>query len=417
MVPAGRLAARRQGASLVAKRPSHRVRQADGTLIRRSRCEIAMPSIEAIRSRADPALRNRFRACLLAGAAGDALGAPVEFLSRESILAKFGPAGIRDYAPAYGRIGAITDDTQMTLFTAEGLMRAWVRWNHRGISSTPSVVSAAYARWYTTQGTAHPLNKDRLDGWLIGIEELHACRAPGRTCLAALRDMQAFGDRAQNRSKGCGGVMRVAPVGLFEAAAMQSGARGNSGISAFDLGCQTAAITHGHPTGILASGLFADILSQLLQNASLPDAIEHGRAILRKHLDHEETENIVRRACELAARSPDATTIPDDLGEGWIAEEALAIALYAALVAPDLESGVILAVNHGGDSDSTGAIAGNLLGAMHGLDAIPPRWLTDLELREVIEEIADDLASMWFWKLDEYKELDGLVIDPRYPGW
>ena len=229
--------------------------------------------------------------------------------------------------------------------------------------------------------------------------------------------MDSFGSAANNQSKGCGGVMRVAPVGMFEASATQPGARGSSGNTAFDLGCEAAALTHGHPTGILASGLFADIISQLLQGASLPDAIEHGRAILRKHPNHEETESIVRRACELAAQSPDPTTIPEELGEGWIAEEALAMSLYAALVAPDLESGVILAVNHGGDSDSTGAIAGNLLGAMHGLDAIPQRWLTDLELREVIEEVSDDLASMWFWKLDEYGDSDDGVIGERYPGW
>ncbi len=376
-----------------------------------------MSSIQAIRSRANPALRNRFRACLLAGAAGDALGAAVEFSSKQAILTQFGPGGIRDYAPAYGRLGAITDDTQMTLFTAEGLMRAWVRWSQRGICSTTSVVSHAYQRWLRTQGIAHPKFEGEFDGWLFGIKALHASRAPGRTCLAALREMTSFGDCAKNQSKGCGGVMRVAPVGMFEASATQPGAHGSSGNTAFDLGCETAAITHGHPTGILASGLFADIISQLLQGASLPDAIEHGRAILRKHPNHEETENIVRRACELAAQSPDPTAIPEELGEGWIAEEALAMSLYAALVAPDLESGIILAVNHGGDSDSTGAIAGNLLGAMYGLDAIPQRWLANLELREVIEEVADDLASMWFWKLDEYGDSDDGVIGERYPGW
>lgn len=376
-----------------------------------------MPSIEAIRARADPALRNRFRACLLAGAAGDALGAAVEFSSKQAIHAQFGPGGILDYAPAYGRLGAITDDTQMTLFTAEGLMRAWVRWSQRGLSSMTGVVGHAYQRWLRTQGIAHPKFKDDFDGWLIGIRELHAQRAPGRTCISALLAMESFGDFAKNQSKGCGGVMRVAPVGLFEASAMQPGARGSSGNTAFDLGCETAAITHGHPTGILASGLFADIISQLMQGTSLPDAIAHGRAILRTHPNHEETEDIVRRACELAAQSPDPTATPEELGEGWIAEEALAMSLYAALVAPDLESGVILAVNHGGDSDSTGAIAGNLLGTMYGLDAIPQRWLTDLELREVIEEVADDLASMWFWKLDEYEDSDDGVIGERYPGW
>lgn len=69
-------------------------------------------------------LLNRATGCLLAGAAGDALGAPVEFINRAEILRQFGPNGISDYAPAYGGHGRITDDTQMTLFTAEGLLRA-----------------------------------------------------------------------------------------------------------------------------------------------------------------------------------------------------------------------------------------------------------------------------------------------------
>ena len=376
-----------------------------------------MSSIEAIRSRTDPTLRNRFRACLLAGAIGDALGAAVEFMSKHAIHARFGPEGIRDFAPAYGRIGAITDDTQMTLFTAEGLMRAWVRWNSRGICSTSSVIAHAYLRWLKTQGISHPLYQDRLDGWLIGIRELHASRAPGRTCLSALGEMQSFGDLAKNQSKGCGGVMRVAPVGLFVASGTQPGEKGNSNQGAFELGCQAAAITHGHPTGQLASGLVAEIIAQLLQGASLPEAIAHGMDMLRQYPDHEETERIVRLACELATTAPDPATLPEALGEGWIAEEALAISLYAALVAPDLESGVILAVNHGGDSDSTGAIAGNLLGAMYGLNAIPPRWLADLELREVIEEVADDLASMWLWELDDDNFHDSDTIWERYPGW
>jgi len=64
------------------------------------------------------------RGCLLGGAVGDALGAPIEFDDLAKIRSRFGPAGLRDYAPAYGRVDAFTDDTQMTLFTAEGLIRA-----------------------------------------------------------------------------------------------------------------------------------------------------------------------------------------------------------------------------------------------------------------------------------------------------
>jgi ADP-ribosylglycohydrolase len=92
--------------------------------------------------------RDRFRGCLLGGAVRDALGAPVEFLSLAQIRERFGPGGIRDYAPAYGRVGAITGDTQMTLFTAEGLLRAIVRMKDRGIGGAHvALVKDAYMRW------------------------------------------------------------------------------------------------------------------------------------------------------------------------------------------------------------------------------------------------------------------------------
>jgi ADP-ribosyl-[dinitrogen reductase] hydrolase len=77
---------------------------------------------------------------------GDALGAPVEFASSAEIGARHGPGGVREYQPAYGRPGAITDDTQMTLFTAEGFIRAQNRAISRGIWHPPSVVHCAYMR-------------------------------------------------------------------------------------------------------------------------------------------------------------------------------------------------------------------------------------------------------------------------------
>ena len=97
----------------------------------------------------------------------------------------------------------------------------------------------------------------------------------------------------------------------------------------------------------------------------------------------------------------------ESLGGAWVGEEALAIALYCALVASDVRSGLLLAVNHGGDSDSTGAITGNLLGATYGVDALPSDLLDGLELRDVIETVANDLADVF---------VDGRRPDPqRYP--
>ena len=148
---------------------------------------------------------------------GDALGAPIEFMSATEIFSRFGPSGVSGYAPiSTGRLGWITDDTQMTLFTAEGLIRAEVKAKRDG--GSPDYVGAtadAYLRWLATQRipAAHPVQKN---GWLYKTKRLHEICAPGRTCIHALqRLVPSASKRASNDSKGCGGVMRVAPVGLF----------------------------------------------------------------------------------------------------------------------------------------------------------------------------------------------------------
>lgn len=349
---------------------------------------------------------GHFSGCLLGGAVGDALGAPVEFLSIDQIRAKYGPAGIADYDDAYGRRGAITDDTQMTLFTAEGVLRADVRWHLKGICHPASVIHHAYIRWLHTQGerSHSQFSREEMDGWLIAVEALHSHRAPGITCLSALRGgTMGTVDRPLNHSKGCGGVMRAAPIGLV--------ARTEE--AAFTLGCEAAAITHGHPSGYYSAGCFTAVVHNLAEGRGLPDAIERTLGILdsRNNANHAECATAIRQAVALS-RDADLFPSPETIermGGGWVGEEALAIALYCALSArDDFARGVLLAVNHSGDSDSTGAIAGNLLGLMLGIDAIPRRWLDGLELREEIETVADDLykgfddSDAWF---------------NRYPGW
>jgi ADP-ribosylglycohydrolase len=330
--------------------------------------------------------RAHFSGCLLGGAVGDALSAPVEFLSVNQIRAKYGPGGIADFDQAYGRRGAITDDTQMTLFTAEGVLRADVRWHYKAICHPASVIHHAYIRWLHTQGAS-----------------LHARRAPGNTCLSALRGatMGAV-DRPLNNSKGCGGVMRVAPIGLAV-----SGEE-----AAFTLGSEAAAITHGHPSGYYSAGCFAAIIQNLTEGGSVPDAIDRTLRILdgSKNANSAECSTAIRQAVALwQARVGPAPETIERMGGGWVWEEALAIALCCALTAQDdFARGVLLAVNHSGDSDSTGAIAGNLLGLMLGIDAIPRTWLDELELREEIETVADDLCK-------GFDESDAWLN--RYPGW
>lgn len=379
------------------------------------------PAFHGHRPPAD--VRQRYQGCLLGGAVGDALGAPVEFMSLADIQRQFGPRGITDFVPAYGKRGAITDDTQMTLFTAEGVLRGYVRGALRGFSHLPSVIHHAYLRWLHTQGE-HPARDDDklLSGWLIKHEALFSCRAPGLTCLAALRQMAALGEPAKNDSKGCGGVMRVAPIGmLYHALTGDDPERRSEGLSrAFALGCDAAALTHGHPTGYLTAGVMAALVFELLDGSGLVPAIERVMPLLTRREHHEETRAALERALDLQASDTPPEAAIRQLGQGWVAEEALAIGVYCALKASDFESGVVMAVNHDGDSDSTGLIAGHLLGAIHGLSAIPARWLEPLELREVIEAMADDLATVDRWCLeggDPPARAEAAYHFRRYPGY
>lgn len=332
-----------------------------------------------------PTPLDRFRGCLLAGATGDALGAPVEFMCRTEILHRFGAAGITTFAPGYDYPGAITDDTQMTLFTAEGLLAAWL-----GEGDVAVATARSYLSWLRTQ---HEWPYEPLlaaiepVGWLWQQPELHHRRSPGITCLSALMAMPELGAPADNNSKGCGGVMRAAPVGLYAWAQRWSPAQ------TFAVGTALAALTHGHRSGTFTAGVLAVLVQALCDGATLPAALALAKPLLQAEAGHEETLYALAAAERHAASNLDPAQAVAQLGEGWVAEEALAIAVYCALVAADLHAGVILAVNHDGDSDSTGAIAGNLLGALHGVQAIPPAWLTPLELREVIDAVARDLYA------------------------
>lgn len=347
-------------------------------------------------------VQDRIRGCLIGGAAGDALGYPVEFFSEQTLRERCDDGGIRQYMldPVSGTT-RISDDTQMTLFTANGLLVGDTRMALRGIGAQPhDYVSRAYQDWLITQRTSAPARDTHASiCWLMDIPALYRCRAPGNTCLSALTQQQeqppleSYIGQPQNHSKGCGGVMRVAPLGVSRYAAVP--------IEALDReGAELAAITHGHSLGYMPAAVLTHILHRIVypeQAQTLLQIVCEARDTVRalfagdKHLDELTTR--IDLAIRLADNDdPDLANI-HRLGEGWVAEEALAVAIYCALRhTDDFSAGIIAAVNHCGDSDSTGAVTGNILGALLGYDAIGEAWTRDLELRDVILELADDLA-------------------------
>lgn len=324
---------------------------------------------------------QHFAGCLLGGAVGDALGGPTEFLSLEEIRRRWGPEGQRGYVERNASgLAEFTDDTQMTLFTAEGLLNTGeIR---PGSARAVQSIWQSYQNWLRTQEESSQPGQPGL----LSLPELWKQKAPGNTCLSALRrGIPGSPENPPNNSKGCGGVMRVAPAGLLY-----------SGPEAFRIGVMAAALTHGHPTGYLAAGVLAETIAGLAEGLSIRAAVEPALVTLTGWKHHEETYQAVQQALVLAddLSHPPGPESVERLGAGWIAEEALAVGLYCALVGERMNSfrgGVLLAVNHSGDNDSTASITGNLLGLLLGKAAIPPEWLSHLELRAEIEAIAHRL--------------------------
>jgi ADP-ribosylglycohydrolase len=218
------------------------------------------------------------------------------------------------------------------------------------VSDPIPVMHHGYLRWLHTQGFTRDVSEP--DGWLVSDARLHRREAPGNTCLSALASgWRGSPEEPINDSKGCGGVMRAAPVGLFWWDRRPE--------EVYRLGCEVAAITHGHPDGFHSAGALAVIVSMLLQERSLEEAIDTALGLASPNL-----RDALEKAIELASTGlPHPEMIERQLGGGWVGEEALAIALCCALATRDVQPGLIAAVNHSGDADSTGAICGNILGA------------------------------------------------------
>lgn len=362
---------------------------------------------------------DQIRGCLLGGAAGNALGYSVVFMNEEEIAKNFGESGITEYQiPRKGGKAMISDDTQMTLFTANGLLVADTKAKIGGIQVWPrSYVAMAYQDWLRTQEMSYDEYRNSMEeletsgkhsiSWLSDVPELYSRRLPGNTCLSALKirkNAEYFAEDytkdTVNNSKGCGGVMRIAPLGLTFHKMNTLRLDGEA--------AQIAAITHGNSLGYMPAAILTHIINRIVfpkEQLSLKEIVVE--AITRamelfagdEHLN--ELADIIDLAITLSENEESDQDNIRKIGEGWVAEETLAIAIYCALRhQDDFSAGIIAAVNHAGDSDSTGAIAGNILGALLGFDAIEEKWKKDLELYDVIMEMADDLC-LWIQMSDK----------------
>ena len=306
--------------------------------------------------------------CLFGLAIGDALGAPVEFLRLPQIKARYGEKGIADFDEwMVFKPGFYTDDTQMSLATAQGCIKAFQNQKAGKPFDPVAEVYKCYLEWFTFQ------------------DDPQQRRVPGGTCLSALGSGKIGTiEKKINNSKGCGGVMRTAPAGL----AFPSDA-------AFRRGAEFAAITHGHPSGYLSAGFLSEMIAHIIEGKTLEEAIKRSIGTLTTYDDHQETLTFVQRAITLSTSQDLVEDSIAAIGEGWVGEEALAIALYCSLkFTHDWTSGTLAAINHSGDSDSTGSITGAILGTLLGVESIPNKWVQGVENAETIQKISEELFKI-----------------------
>jgi len=337
--------------------------------------------------------------CLLGGAVGDALGYQIEFTRniKEKQITRFNGKGI------------ISDDTQMTLFTANALIWRETRASLRGMAM--NYVDSIYLSYKDWLGTQIQQRRDDNISWLMNVPELNVSRTPGNTCISSLLSGKKGTILSPlNDSKGCGGVMRVAPIGIYIKNTLISG----------KTAAEASAITHGHPLGIMPSYVLATMINLIIyKDKNIRESLELSIKYLLEEYNIFDKDNtkifidLINKAIDLSSSNLSDIEAIYQLGEGWVAEEALAIAIYSCLkYSNNFEDAVVCAVNHDGDSDSTGAITGNIMGALLGKVSIPNYYLDDLELKDVIEEIALDLSKTVSG--DEYSNYNDEVWLSKY---
>jgi ADP-ribosylglycohydrolase len=324
-------------------------------------------------------LLDKYKAVLWGLAIGDALGAPTEFKSVATIRAKFGPDGITDMSQCDGKF---TDDTQMTVALAEGLLDC----AHQAGPSERSELMKDVSE-------VMPWIARRFTEWAFGPKNN---RAPGTTCMAgcrALRDGKPWTKSGVMSSKGCGSAMRSSPVGLVysDPDQLEAIARASS------------VITHGHPAAVDAAHAAAFAVRALLEGTNpmiLMGTIfdvcardENFCSLLSSVLP-------LVGATDRGEITPEEVQTHDHLGESWVGDEAVASALYCFLLAFKRGEGYVETVRYGantcGDSDSIAAIAGSFAGAFWGIGGrgIPKVWIDQVEDTEELELLAQRLYDL-----------------------
>lgn len=341
-----------------------------------------------------------YRGCLVGGAVGDALGAPVRFMTLTEIKEKYGECGINNIVLGRKGRAELTENTQLTLFTAEGLLRAECRGNNIGVSDVLHCMYHSYLRWTYTQGLGViEEEKDIYDGILIKQKDFYTKKINRPNYLISIINGEiGVIEKPINLNRDCRGIMRVAPIGLFY--------RPNY---TMNKATDCVAITHGDHLAQISAGIFTYIISDISVGVNIEDAIEDSIKELSKYNNVLRIKDLIEKAKVLATNKKSDEICIKELGNGWLPEEMLAIAVFCSLrYKNNFEQAIIAAVNIDGDSSTVASMVGNILGIYLGISKVPKKWSNKVELIDILLKISDDLLigycdeSEWWSKYPAY---------------
>ncbi len=300
---------------------------------------------------------NKASGIIFGLAIGDALGYPTEFMSLSQIKSAYGHQGIQDFPKMHA---IFSDDTQMNIAIAEALIRA----GEKDVESLMSAVKEEFVKWRHS-----PENN----------------RAPGRTCLSGIIRLEQgyhWSESGISNSKGCGSAMRVAAIGyLYQ----------NDPEKLKNVAHATGICTHSHVTGdaacIGAAYLVKLALDGVNPDQMIPELLSYTSSI------SDEFDAAIQKINECLNWDDEEKAL-EYLGEGWIGEEAVALALYCFLKYPEnYQKAVRRGANTNGDSDSIACIAGSISGAYLGIEAVPKEWIERIEKSEYLNDLSVRLAK------------------------
>ena len=325
---------------------------------------------------------DKILGCYWGLALGDALGMPVEFRSIENIRQIYGEDGIQNP----GKNAIWTDDTEMTIAVSKSLLELGKIEEIKDLNE--DIIGQTFA-----EGFINWLNNPGY--------------APGVTTTGSVRFLETHGpekwkNAGKNDSKGCGTVMRAAPLGIWAANAVKPELPFTNGVYhklLSKISQIQSEITHGHKAAT-AAALAGSYAVALAINGVSPDKMI---TPIEQYCNkiHPNFQNAMQRLKKSLSKREKGIYETDldalnYIGEGWVGEEAFTMALYSTIRSPnDLKNGLRISVNHGGDSVSVACIAGSILGALHGMSIIPKDWIIYLAERERLEKFLNLLIEFF----------------------